>query len=193
LHLYVGIEKAMYSLTLCEQWTAHQAYMNGMITDIVPALKVNGEFVANPMINLTWTDARGRMSYGTVKSGAALQEAKAIIAQGVMDLSILDNSVNTLIAKLLMTFPNCMMKTISAVRQKKLQWWDCNREANREWLALNMMTEARAGFMAFNDGPKDNREVDFVKLRQLLAQGHEWNEDLRLEISPRVEQQVEAV
>ena len=47
------------------------------------------------------------------------------------------------------------------------------------------MTEAKAGFKAFNDGPKDNREADFIKLRQLLAEGHEWNEDLHKIISPQ--------
>jgi len=77
------------------------------------------------------------------------------------------------------------MKTINAVRQKKLEYWDRNKEFSREWLALNMMTEAKAGFRAFNEGPKDKREVDFVKLRQLLACGHEWNEELIREISPQ--------
>ena len=37
-----------------------------------------------------------------------------------------------------------------------------------------MMTEARAGFTAFNEGPKDDREVDFVLLRQKLAAGESW-------------------
>jgi cyclohexa-1,5-dienecarbonyl-CoA hydratase len=32
-----------------------------------------------------------------------------------------------------------------------------------------MMTEARSGFTAFNEGPKEDREVDFVLLRQKLA------------------------
>ena len=45
------------------------------------------------------------------------------------------------------------------------------RRTRRAWLALNMMTEARAGFTAFNEGPKDDREVDFVLLRQKLAAG----------------------
>jgi hypothetical protein len=37
-----------------------------------------------------------------------------------------------------------------------------------------MMTEARSGFTAFNEGPKDDREVDFVLLRQKLAAGQSW-------------------
>jgi 6-oxo-cyclohex-1-ene-carbonyl-CoA hydrolase len=48
-----------------------------------------------------------------------------------------------------------------------------------------MMTEAKAGFKAFNEGPKSQREVDFVRLRQLLAEGHPWNEELHQEISPQ--------
>jgi 6-oxo-cyclohex-1-ene-carbonyl-CoA hydrolase len=48
-----------------------------------------------------------------------------------------------------------------------------------------MMTEAKAGFRAFNDGPKNNREVDFIKLRQLLAEGGEWNDEMHRAISPQ--------
>jgi len=33
-------------------------------------------------------------------------------------------------------------------------------------------------------GPKENREVDFVKMRQLLAEGHPWDEELQEVISP---------
>ena len=60
-----------------------------------------------------------------------------------------------------------------------------NKEGSREWLALNMMTEAKAGFKAFNDGPKNDREVDFIKLRQLLAEGKEWNDEMHRAISPQ--------
>ena len=50
------------------------------------------------------------------------------------------------------------------------------------------MSEAKAGFKAFNNGPKENREVDFIKLRQLLAEGHEWNEELHRAISPQYQE-----
>jgi 6-oxo-cyclohex-1-ene-carbonyl-CoA hydrolase len=66
--------------------------------------------------------------------------------------------------------------------------WDKNRESNRAWLSLNMMTEANAGFRAFHFGSKDEREVDFVRLRQRLAQGARWNEELVREIAPWVAQ-----
>lgn len=186
LPLFVGIERAMMSLTLCEPWTAHQAYYYGVITDIAPVLKVNGKFIPNPMIVIEKnTDEYGRTVFGTMKSGEELKKAKEVMATAETDFAMLDNAVNSLIAKLIHTFPNCMTKTISEVRKFKLEHWDKNKEGSREWLALNMMTEAKSGFQAFNDGPKENREVDFIKLRQLLAEGHEWNDDLQKAISPQ--------
>ena len=48
-----------------------------------------------------------------------------------------------------------------------------------------MMTEARAGFTAFNEGPKDNREADFVLLRQQLAAGASWLGTIHDDIQPK--------
>ncbi|MEI7964118.1 MAG: 6-oxocyclohex-1-ene-1-carbonyl-CoA hydratase [Chitinophagaceae bacterium] len=190
LPLFVGIERAMMSLTLCEPWTAHQAYYYGLITDIVPVLKAEGKFIPNPMVVADKiTDAYGRFVFGTMKKGDDLKQAKELMTTAETDFTMLDEAVNGLIAKLLHTFPNCMSKTISEVRKFKLEHWDKNKEGSREWLALNMMTEAKAGFKAFNDGPKENREVDFVKLRQLLAAGHEWNDSLHEQVSPQFQHQ----
>jgi 6-oxo-cyclohex-1-ene-carbonyl-CoA hydrolase len=49
-----------------------------------------------------------------------------------------------------------------------------------------MMTEANAGFRAFHYGSKQQREVDFVRLRQRLAEGAHWNEELIEEVAPWV-------
>ncbi len=186
LHLYVGIERAMHSLTLCEPWSAHQAYAFGLITDIVPALKVDGKFVANPLVvTHKWLDEYGKIIHGNFKTGEALSKGKEILSKGIVDLTLLDEAVDIFISKILHTFPNCMNKTIGEVRKKKLEHWDKNKENSREWLALNMLSEAKAGFQAFNFGPKENREVDFIKLRQLLAEGKEWNDELFREISPQ--------
>ncbi len=186
LHLYVGIERAMNSLTLCEPWTAHQALQVGLITDIAPALKVDGKFIPNPLVNITnYADEYGRIIFGAMKSGEALAKGKELMAKGEVDLSKLDEVTNKLIAKLLYTFPNCLAKTLTEVRKKKLEHWDKNKESSREWLALNMTTEGKAGFKAFNDGPKNDREINFIKLRQLLAKGNEWNDEMHRAISPQ--------
>ena len=186
LPLYTGIEHAMVGCTLCEPWSAHQAMRFGVIHDIAPALVVDGKFLPNPtVITERWTDEYGRVVLGEAKTGDELAKGKELLKKGTIDLSRLDDLVEGLCAKLLVTFPNCMIKTISSLRKHKLEHWQRNCESNREWLGLNMMTDGKAGFQAFNDGPKGEREVDFVKLRQLLAEGAPWTDELVRAISPQ--------
>jgi 6-oxocyclohex-1-ene-carbonyl-CoA hydrolase len=49
------------------------------------------------------------------------------------------------------------------------------------------MTEAKAGFRAFNDGPPGRREIDFAELRRRLAHGEAWDDELFHAISPKAE------
>ncbi len=187
LHLFVGIENAMFSCTVCDPWSAHEALRYGLLTEVVPAVKVNGEYIPNPLVYTDkWVNEKGEIIYGKMKSGEDLAKAKEIMKSGVVDLSALDEAVEKLCTKLLYLMPNCLSKTINSLRKKKLEHWDKNKESNREWLALNMMTEGKSGFRAFNDGPKDNREADFIKLRQMLAKGHEWNEEVFSTIAPKI-------
>jgi 6-oxo-cyclohex-1-ene-carbonyl-CoA hydrolase len=99
---------------------------------------------------------------------------------------MLDAAVDDLVTKLAYTMPDCLIKTTESVRKHKLVHWDKNKESNRAWLALNMMTEANAGFRAFHYGTKQQREADFIKLRQRLAEGAKWGEELIAEIAPWV-------
>ena len=185
LPLFVGIERAMYSATLCQTWSAHRFYWLGGLTQIVPVLRVDGKWIANPLVFTERViDEFGRLVIGEPKTGAAREEAKALLARGTIDLTLLDEAVDDLIAKLLHTMPDCLTKTIESVRKHKLEHWDRNRESNRAWLSLNMMTEANAGFRAFHYGTKQQREVDFVKLRQRLAEGAAWSEELIEEVAP---------
>jgi 6-oxo-cyclohex-1-ene-carbonyl-CoA hydrolase len=185
LPIMMNGDRALESGTLCEVWSAHKVYLNGMITSVVPALKVAGEWLANPMVETQQMfDAWGRFAFGESKSGEALAEAKALIKQGEVDLSLLDQEVESLCAKLLLTFPDCMTKTLEELRKPKLEAWNRNKEDSRAWLANNMMTEARAGFRAFNEGTKTCREVDFVALRQSLAKGERWTDDFTDSLMP---------
>jgi len=186
LPLMVGCERAMESGTLCEPWSAHKAYRLGVALDIVPALKVDGKFVANPMVETErYLDDFGRIIHGEPKTGEALARGKAIMAKGVVDLSLLDEKVESLCAKLMYTFPECLTKSFEELRKPKIEAWNRNKEDARAWLALNMMNEARTGFRAFNEGPKDDREIDFVALRQMLAKGEPWTEDMIEGLIPR--------
>jgi 6-oxocyclohex-1-ene-carbonyl-CoA hydrolase len=186
LPVMVGAERAMAACVLCEPFSAHKAYQMGILTDIVPALKVNGQFVANPMVETQrMVDEFGRNVYGEPKTGAAVKEAKALMSSGTVDLSMLDARVEELCAKILLTFPECTLKTIEELRKPKLDAWNKNKENSRAWLALNMMTEARAGFTAFNEGTKEDREADFVLLRQKLAAGESWVGPMHDSIQPK--------
>ncbi|MCR4376204.1 MAG: 6-oxocyclohex-1-ene-1-carbonyl-CoA hydratase, partial [Acidobacteria bacterium] len=145
LPLFVGVEAAMESCTLCEQWSAHKAGRLGLVAKVVPALMVDGQFVPNPLvISDRWIDA-GQVVYGEFKTGADREAGKATLARGTVDLALLDREVDQLIFKLANTMPGCLAKTLESVRKHKLEHWDRNRESNRAWLALNMMTEGRAG------------------------------------------------
>jgi 6-oxo-cyclohex-1-ene-carbonyl-CoA hydrolase len=186
LPLMIGSERAMESGSLCEPWSAHKAYRVGMIMDIVPALRVEGKFVANPLVETArWLDEYGRIVHGESKTGEALVAGKALLSKGTVDLSLLDERVEALCSKLLLTFPDCTTKTLEELRKPKLEAWNRNKEDSRAWLALNMMTEARAGFRAFNEGTKETREIDFVSLRQALAQGTPWTDELTESLLPR--------
>lgn len=187
LPVVVGAERAMAACVLCEPFSAHEAYHMGMITDLAPALKVDGRFVANPLVETQRVyDEFGRQAFGRPKTGDALKAGKELMARGQVDLSLLDARVEELCAKILLTFPDCTTKTLEELRKPKLEAWNRNKEDARAWLALNMMTEARAGFTAFNTGTKADREVDFVLLRQKLARNQSWVGPLHDEIQPRV-------
>jgi 6-oxo-cyclohex-1-ene-carbonyl-CoA hydrolase len=186
LHLFAGVERAMFSCTACDPWSAHEALMYGLLTQIVPSCKLNGKFIPNPLVYTDkWVDESGNIVYGKMKKGDDLAKGKELLKQCESDLRLLDDAVNNLCTRLLYTFPNCLTKTLQSIRKKKLEHWDANKENNRQWLGLNMMTEAMAGFRAFNEGPKDNREVDFILMRKLLAEGREWNDAMIREISPQ--------
>jgi 6-oxocyclohex-1-ene-carbonyl-CoA hydrolase len=185
LPLYVGMERAMMSGTLCEPWTAHRFYFYGGLTDIVPALKLNGTFIPNPLvITEQFLDSYGRVVLGEWKSGQEKERGKKMMSEGTVDLQLLDEAVEKMCTKLLYTMPDCLTKTIESLRKHKLEHWDRNRESSRAWLSLNMMTEANAGFRAFHYGTRQQREVDFVHLRQRLAEGARWSEELIEEIAP---------
>ncbi|HEX9808310.1 MAG TPA: 6-oxocyclohex-1-ene-1-carbonyl-CoA hydratase [Alphaproteobacteria bacterium] len=187
LPVLIGVENAMNAGVLCQLFSAHKAYRLGMISDVVPALKVDGAFVANPLVVTDrMVDAYGRFVFGEPRTGDELVRGKEVMAKGKIDLSLLDEAVEKLCTVLLETFPECTLKTIEELRKPKLNAWQANKESSRSWMAFNMMTEARAGFRAFARGTKETgREVDFVALRQALALGAPWTDELTESVMPK--------
>ncbi len=67
LPIFVGVENAMYSCTVCDPWSAHEAFRYGLLTEIVPALKVNGEFIPNPLVYTNkWINEKGEIIYDLI-------------------------------------------------------------------------------------------------------------------------------
>jgi len=183
----IGAERAMRTCVLCEPFSAHEACFMGMITEVVPALQVDGKFVANPLVETgRMTDEYGRIVYGQQKTGDALKAGRELLKRGTVDLALLDETVESLCTKLLYTFPDCTTKSVEELRKPKLDAWNRNKENSRAWLALNMMTEARAGFRAFNEGTRETgREIDFIALRRALAANTPWSDGLTESVLPR--------
>ena len=184
----IGVEQAMVSAVLCKPLSAHKANRLGIIMDTVPALKVDGKFVPNPLVHTECiTDDWGRMLHGEFKTDPEeIKQAKETIKSGEMDLSLLDAKVEELCTAVLHTFPECTTKSLEQLRKPKLEVWNLRKEDARSWLGYNMLAEARTGFRAFNEGTKEiGREIDFVALRQARAAGVPWSDDLIESLIPR--------
>ncbi len=83
LPVVIGAERAMIACVLCEPFSAHEAFAMGMLTDIVPALKVDGKFIANPLVETTrMVDDYGRPALGKAKTGEALKAGQALLKSG---------------------------------------------------------------------------------------------------------------
>jgi 6-oxo-cyclohex-1-ene-carbonyl-CoA hydrolase len=186
LHLYVGFARAAESLVLCEPFSAHKALRLGLVNDIVPVHRTpEGAWIPNPLVvTEQWIDPMGRVVFGDWKSGEAAKEARALAARCTVDLTLLDEAVERMVTRLLHTFPDCTRKTLESLRKKKLEHWFTNSESNRSWLALNMNTEAAAGFPAFHFGERGEREIDFAELRRQYATGARFDTDLVRRVLP---------
>jgi 6-oxo-cyclohex-1-ene-carbonyl-CoA hydrolase len=139
------------------------------------------------MVTDKWLNESGDMVYGKRKPKDEFIKGKELMASGKIDLTPLDDYVNGLCTKLMYMMPDCINKTLNSLRKKKLEHWNQNHQTSRDWLGLNMMTEAKAGFRAFNEGPRGNREIDFIKLRTMLAEGHPWDDEMLNAILPKGE------
>lgn len=184
LDLYVGYAHAAESLVLCEPWSAHRAMRLGLLNEVVPVHRSpEGAWIPNPLVVTDrFSDETGRIVYGDWKTGAEAAAARDLQKRCTIDLAPLDEAVDRLVGRLLYTFPDCTRKTLESLRKKKLEHWNRNSETNRSWLALNMNTEASAGFPAFHFGDRAEREIDFVLLRQRLAEGARFDAQLVQEV-----------
>jgi len=172
------IEDAMWNCISCEMWSSYKMKMKGLITAAVPALKVEGEFVRNPLVITDRYVDDGAIVYGEMKRGEDAKAAKSLLKSGKVDFERLDAEVNEIVWRFTNLFPGCLIKSIDGIRAKKKFFWDQAKLPNRHWLAANMQTEAFLGFNAFNTRKITGTDlIDFVKYRQLIAQGKRLDDE----------------
>jgi 6-oxo-cyclohex-1-ene-carbonyl-CoA hydrolase len=183
---YFGIEDAMWSCVSCEMWSAYKMKRVGLVSKVCKVLKKDGQFVRNPLwVTDKWVDD-GELVYGEAVTGDAAKQAKAFLASATTDFALLDKAVDDIVWTFTNLMPGCLIKSVEGIRLKKKFFWDQAKVLNRHWLAANMSTEAFMGFHAFNTKKLTGKDViDFVKYRQLLAEGQKVDEALFEKVMPQ--------
>ena len=179
---FLSIEDAIYNCVSCELWSAYKMKHKGMISKVVPVLRrggADGEWLRNPLVRTDAWLEDGEIVYGEMIPAELQAAARALIGACTVDFSRLDAEIDKLIWNFTQLFPNCLQTSLDSMRAKKKFFWDASKHMNRHWLQANMNNEAWLGFNAFNTRKLTGRDtVDFVKLRQLLAQGAALDEAL---------------
>ncbi|MFC1679088.1 6-oxocyclohex-1-ene-1-carbonyl-CoA hydratase [Elusimicrobiota bacterium] len=183
---FLSMEDAIWNCVSCEMWSAYKMKRLGLISQVVPVIKVDGKFVRNPSVITDKYVEDGELVYGEMVKGDAGKAARKSLRTAEIDFELLDKAVNKLVWKFTNLFPGCLIKSLDSMRAKKKYFWDQQKNYNRHWLAANMSTEAFLGFHAFNGKKTTGKDViDFVKYRQLIAQGKPVDESFMEEVMPK--------
>jgi 6-oxo-cyclohex-1-ene-carbonyl-CoA hydrolase len=180
---FLTIEDAMWNCISCEMWSAYKMKRLGMISKVVPVLKQDGKWVRNPLVITDKYVEDGEIVYGELKTGDDLKKGSELVKAAQVDFELLDKAVNGILWTFTNLFPNCLQMSIDSVRAKKKSFWDASKDYYRHWLMANMSSEAFLGFNAFNTKKITGKDtIDFIKYRQLLAEGRLVNDDFFAEV-----------
>lgn len=180
---FLSIEDAMYNCVSCETWSAYKMKAKNLVSKVVPVLKKDGKWVRNPLVRTDTYVDDGEIIYGEAVSKEDASKAKELMASCTTDFELLDAEVNRLVWKFANLFPNCLINSIDGIRGKKKFFWDQMKLVNRHWLAANMNHEAWLGFSAFDTRKSTGKDVvDFVKYRQLVAEGAVFDETFAAQV-----------
>jgi len=174
------IELAIWSCVSNEQWSAYKMERLGLITKAIPIKKnEKGEWVRDPRIITDKYIDNGEIVYGEPKPPAEFKEGIGVLKGLKTDWSLLDGFIDKVVWTFANLMPLCLMKSIETIRVKKRFFWDRTKMDASYWLAANMNMEAWLGFNAFNtEELTGSRVIDFIKYRQLTAQGHSFDDEL---------------
>ncbi len=183
---FLSMEDALYNCVSCELWSAYKMKYKGMVTKVLPVLKKDGKWIRNPLVRTDTYVEDGEIVYGEPIRADQVPNAKELMAQCAIDFELVDKEIDRLVWRFANLFPNCLQTSIDSIRAKKKFFWDATKPMNRHWLQANMNNEAWLGFNAFNSKKITGKDViDFVKFRQLVAQGHPLDERLAEQVLPK--------
>lgn len=184
-------ELAMWNCFSNELWSAYKMERLGLITKAIPIKKNDkGGWVRDPRVITDKYVESGEIVYGEMKKGDELRQATDSLKGLKTDWSLLDDYINRMVWTIANLMPLCVMMTIESIRIKKKSFWDDTKVYSTYWLAANMNTEAWLGFNAFNTSDlTGQRTIDFIKYRQLVAQGHPYNDELMEAVMPKPKSQ----
>jgi 6-oxo-cyclohex-1-ene-carbonyl-CoA hydrolase len=189
LPAFLSIEDAMWNCISCEVWSAYKMKRLTLISKVVPVMKEGTSFKRNPLVVTDKYVDNGEIVYGEFTSGETAKRAREEVEKGTIDFTLLDQEVDRIIWKFTNLFPGCLIKSIDGIRAKKKFFWDQTKLANRHWLAANQMLEGFLGFTAFNSRKLTGKDIiDFVRYRQLIAEGREIDEIFIEDVLPKSKQ-----
>jgi len=187
---FLSMEDSMWNCISCEMWSAYKMKAKNLISKVVPVLKVDGEWIRNPMITIDKYVEDGEIVFGEYKPSEELKQARAFVKehQPNADFELLDKEVDKIVWTYANLFPGCLMQSIDSIRQKKKFFWDTMKNSHRHWLAANMGGEAFLGFGAFNTKKITGQgTIDFIKFRQNIAESRGWDMDMFAEVMGKPE------
>ncbi len=187
---YLSIEDAMWNCVSCELWSAYKMKRLGLVSKVVPAIKDGDNWVRNPSVVLDKYVEDGEIVFGEFKKGEEYKEARTYIKrakeQNKISLELLDREVNGIVWTFANLFPGCLIKAMDSIRAKKKFFWNHTKDYNSHWLSANMNYEAFLGFQAFNTRKITGKDtIDFIKFRQLIAQGKLADEEMYEAVLPK--------
>lgn len=180
------MESAMWQSISNTHWSAYKMERMGGIFKAIPIKKNDkGEWVRDPRVVTEQYVKDGEIVYGEFKEGDEFSQAKEELKNLQTDWSKIENYIDNMIWTISQTTVLCLMNTIEDVRARKKYFWDNLKSTQIYWLGANMNTEAYIGFNAFNTSKMTGkRDIDFIKYRQLLAQGQTFD-DIAEQVMPK--------
>ncbi len=175
------MQDAMWNAVSCEQWSAYKMMRKNYVHKIVPVLKKDGKFIRNPaVITDKWVED-GEIVYGEFKGGEEAKEAKAMLKELPRDRSLLDKACMDVAWTFANLFPQQVAMSYQMIRATKKVAWERTKAEAIMWWAANASAygEFDMGMSAFNTKRiTGTTDVDIIKMRQMIAQGHPFDEEM---------------